>query len=72
MIGPQSWGFSPGVAITSAMGQAAGLLAVTAGFSVAGIGVSTAAAWWAAVMLVAAGLSILVVVPWWPFAISRV
>jgi hypothetical protein len=67
LVGAQSWLFSPGVEITSVVGRLAGrvALAVAAGFITAGAGVLIAAAWWQPVMLGAAGLSLLVVVPWW-------
>lgn len=66
-VGPEPWLFSPGVTITGAVGRLSGLLALAAaaGFVAAGIGV-LAAAWWPAVMLAAVGLSVFVVVPWWP------
>jgi hypothetical protein len=56
-VGPEPWLFSPGVTITGAVGRLSGLLALAAaaGFVAAGIGVPTAA-----------GLSVVVVVPWWP------
>lgn len=68
LVRSQSWLFSPGVTITSAVGRLAGALALAVA---AGIGVLTAAAWWPAVLLAAAGLSVVVVVPWWRASFPR-
>lgn len=63
----QTWLFAGGITITSPVGRFFGVAAllVTAGFVAAGIALSTGAPWWPPVLLASAGLSVVIVLPWW-------
>ncbi len=64
---PQAWLLSGGVTIHSPTGKAFGLLWLLAmlGFVGAALGVFFQQAWWPALALAAAAVSLVVIVPWW-------
>src|SRR5205823_2651899 len=65
------WIFSGDVGVGSPIGQAFGLLGLVAliGFGASALGLMTQQAWWPTVMIAAAAVSIVTILPWfntWP------